>query len=67
MKVKELIEKLEELNPEIELELFTRDPKRPTLGTGFVHKIQDVEFERIVDQDTNKAYYAMEIMVKKEE
>jgi hypothetical protein len=65
MKVKQLIEKLQQLDEDGELMLFMRDKKRPYLGSGKVIPINDIEIISSMDQDSKEDLYALEI--KKDE
>jgi len=66
MKVKELVEKLHELDQDGDLVLFTKDLKRPHLGTGTLTQIKDICFFVSIDQDTNKGVYGLKIIKKDE-
>jgi hypothetical protein len=61
MKVKQLIEKLQNLDQNGELMLFIRDKKRPRLGSGIITPIKDISIFTSVDQDSNEGSYALEI------
>lgn len=61
MKIKEWLDKLEALDPDMDVLFFMRDPKRPHLDSGSLKPIKDIDIFKTINQDSNKVFYALEI------
>lgn len=62
MKVKQLIEQLQNLNSETAVKVLKANPNKGY--SGLLHPIENIT--TVIDQDTNKGFYVLEIIEKNE-